>query len=92
MYGINLERRLFDKILYDIDSSDIPQYLLQSVLSPTLWIDTIIDSFLIRQYFLIPNGINEVCGLQTLMFHILLGSFLPGLDHYLEIYMLSILL
>jgi hypothetical protein len=24
MYGTNLERRIFDKILYEVDSSDIP--------------------------------------------------------------------
>jgi hypothetical protein len=24
MYGLNLERRIFDKILYEVDSSDIP--------------------------------------------------------------------
>jgi hypothetical protein len=26
MYGFNLERRIMDKILYEIDSSDIPRY------------------------------------------------------------------
>jgi hypothetical protein len=25
MYGTNLERRIFDKILYEVDSSDIPR-------------------------------------------------------------------
>jgi hypothetical protein len=24
MYGLNLERRILDKILYEVDSSDIP--------------------------------------------------------------------
>jgi hypothetical protein len=24
MFGLSLERRIFDKILYDVDSSDIP--------------------------------------------------------------------
>jgi hypothetical protein len=46
MYGTNLERRIYDKMLYEIDSSDIPRQLfIQSVLSPFLWIGTIIDSF-----------------------------------------------
>jgi hypothetical protein len=26
MYGPNLERRIFDKILYEVDSSDIPRF------------------------------------------------------------------
>jgi hypothetical protein len=27
MYGLNLERRIFDKLLYEVDSSDIPRIL-----------------------------------------------------------------
>jgi hypothetical protein len=34
MYGLNSERRMLDKILYEGDSSDIPQLQLQAVLSP----------------------------------------------------------
>jgi hypothetical protein len=45
---------------------------------------------LIRQVFLIPNGINEFVD-QTLMFHLLLESVLPEFDHYLEIYTFSAL-
>jgi hypothetical protein len=33
MYGFNLERRIFDKMLYELDSSNIPQKSLQSVLT-----------------------------------------------------------
>jgi hypothetical protein len=29
MYGLNLERRIMDKILYEVDSTDIPQLLRQ---------------------------------------------------------------
>jgi hypothetical protein len=43
MYELKLERRVFDNILYENDSSDIPQYLLQPVLAPYLWIPA--DSF-----------------------------------------------
>jgi hypothetical protein len=45
MYESNLERRTIDTILNEVDSSDIPRSLLQSVLSPFLWIGTIIESF-----------------------------------------------
>jgi hypothetical protein len=36
MYGLKLEGRILDKILYDVDSNDVPQKLLQSVLLPFL--------------------------------------------------------
>ena len=36
---------MLDKILYVVGKSDMPLQLLQSVLSPFLWIGTIIDSF-----------------------------------------------
>jgi hypothetical protein len=36
MYGLNREIRKLDKILYEVDSNDIPQQLVQSVLSPLL--------------------------------------------------------
>jgi hypothetical protein len=29
MYGLNLERYIFDKILYEVDSSDIPRKLFR---------------------------------------------------------------
>jgi hypothetical protein len=45
MYGLNRESRILDKIWYEVDSSDIPWKLLRSVLSPFLWISTILDSF-----------------------------------------------
>jgi hypothetical protein len=60
MYGPNLERRIFDKILYDVDNSDIPWQLLQSVLAPFFmnWYNNRLLP-LIRQLFLIPNRITE---------------------------------
>jgi hypothetical protein len=42
--GLNLERKILNNILYEVDNSDITQ-LLQSLLSPFLWIDTIIGFF-----------------------------------------------
>jgi len=36
---------MLDKILYVVGKSDMPLWLLQSVLSPFLWIGTMIDSF-----------------------------------------------
>jgi hypothetical protein len=45
VYGLNLERRIFNNILYEVHCSDFIWYLLQPVLSPILWIGTIIDSF-----------------------------------------------
>ena len=36
---------MLDKILYVVGKSDMPLQLLQSVLSPFLWIGTFIDPF-----------------------------------------------
>ena len=44
-YGVNLESRMLDKILYVVGKSDMRLQLLQSVLSPFLYIDTMINSF-----------------------------------------------
>jgi hypothetical protein len=38
-------RKIFDKILYEVDNSDILWYLLQPVLLPFLWVDTVTHSF-----------------------------------------------
>ena len=40
-----IKSRILDKILYVVGKSDMPLQLLQSVLSPFLWIGTIIDPF-----------------------------------------------
>jgi hypothetical protein len=45
MYGLNFERRILDKILYEADSGDIPLKLLNRVLNPFLGTGKIIDSF-----------------------------------------------
>jgi hypothetical protein len=45
IHVLNLERRILEKIQYEVYNSDIPWWLPPSVLSPLLWIDTIIDSF-----------------------------------------------
>jgi hypothetical protein len=52
-YGVNLESRMLDKILYVLDNIDMPPLLLQSVLSPYR-----IFPFL-RQFLLIPNRNNK---------------------------------
>jgi hypothetical protein len=44
----------------------------------------IIDSFRFRQFFFIPNGVNQF-GSQTVMFHLLLASVLPEFDRSLAI-------
>jgi hypothetical protein len=35
IYGLNLEKRLLDTILYEVDSSDIPRYLLSQIYRPS---------------------------------------------------------
>jgi hypothetical protein len=33
IYELNFESKIFNKMLYEVDSSDIPSYLLQTILS-----------------------------------------------------------
>jgi hypothetical protein len=49
---------------------------------------TLRDSSLIRQFFLIPNIINEFVELLAI-FQFLLESVLPEIDYYLRIYTFS---
>jgi hypothetical protein len=35
---------MFDNVVYEFDKSDMPQQLLDSVLSPLSWTHTMIDS------------------------------------------------
>jgi len=42
-YGVNLDNRKLDTILYIVEKSDVPLYLLQFVVSPFLQIRTVID-------------------------------------------------
>jgi hypothetical protein len=59
MNGLNLERRILDKTVYGVDSSDITQQILVSCISLfENWYINILLS-LIRQFFLIPNEIKE---------------------------------
>jgi hypothetical protein len=55
MYGLNLERRILDKILYDVDSSDIHTVSFIALL--VNWYNNSLLP-LIRQFFLIPNRFN----------------------------------
>jgi hypothetical protein len=55
MYGLNRERRILDKLLYEVDSSDIPRQLLQCFITRLVnWYNNRLLP-LIRQFFLIPN-------------------------------------
>jgi hypothetical protein len=72
IYGLNLERRILYKILYEVDSSDIPWCLLQQVVSMYYskfyhsscnWYNNRLLQ-LIRQFFLIWNRINEFMELR----------------------------
>ena len=55
------DRRMLFRILYVVDKSDMAWQLLQSVLSPFLQIDTLIDSFHCWDILLlIKNGINKI--------------------------------
>ena len=40
-----LDKSMFERILYESDKSEIHLYLLQAILSPFLWIGTIMDQF-----------------------------------------------
>jgi hypothetical protein len=42
-YGVNVDNRMLDKILPEVDKSDKPPQLLQAVLTPFLKIGTMID-------------------------------------------------
>jgi len=44
-YGVNLDSRMLDKILYVVDKCEIPLNIMQSLLSPFLQTRTVIDSF-----------------------------------------------
>ena len=45
VYGINPSSKVLDKILFVIGKCAMHLYLLKSVLSPSFWIGTMIDSF-----------------------------------------------
>jgi hypothetical protein len=82
MKGFNFERT-FNKILYEVDSSHIPQFSVSFIAHFANWYKNRLLP-LLRKFFLIPN--IQVCGLQKLMFHLLLGSVLLEFNHYLDIY------
>jgi hypothetical protein len=44
-FGVNLDIRMLDKILYVVYKSDMPPLLLHSVSSPFLQTGTLIDNF-----------------------------------------------
>ena len=44
-YGLNLDRRMLDKILYVLGKSDMQLKLLQSLISPFFYICSLIESF-----------------------------------------------
>jgi hypothetical protein len=55
----NLEKRISDNILYEVDSSNIPIITTGSFITLFMnWDDNRLLA-LIRQFFLIPNGNNE---------------------------------
>jgi hypothetical protein len=56
MYGTKFERRIFDTILYEVDSM-----IIITVTFVTLFVNWYNNRLLplIRQFFLIPNRINE---------------------------------
>jgi hypothetical protein len=56
MYGPILERGIFNKILYEVDSSDI--ITVSFIALFVNWYNNRLLP-LIRQFFLIPNRINE---------------------------------
>jgi hypothetical protein len=62
-YVLNLKRRIFDKTVYEVDSSVIPHnyysvYLLLCVCVCVNWYNNRLLP-VISQFFLIPNRINE---------------------------------
>jgi hypothetical protein len=60
-YGPDLERRIFfGKILYEVDSSDIPTIII-TVSFVTLFVNWYNYRLLplIRQFFLVPNSTNQ---------------------------------
>jgi hypothetical protein len=64
-YGVNLETRIMDNILYVVGNSDIPLYLRVSFI--TLLISQYNNRFLplLWHFSLIPNGINKFVDLKT---------------------------
>jgi hypothetical protein len=91
MCGVELERRIFDKVVHEVDCYYIPRQLLQTVLSPFLWIGTVIDSF---------HRSGKSSLFRTELKHLfiadsnilfLLESVLTHSDHYLAIYTFSTL-
>jgi len=58
-YGINFYSWMLDKILYVVDKSNMPLWLLQSVSSPFSQTGTMIDSFHSTGNFSIPN--RRIC-------------------------------
>jgi len=43
-YSVNIDRKMLDKFLYVVDTSDMPWKLLHSALSLFLYVGTMIDS------------------------------------------------
>jgi hypothetical protein len=64
-YGLNLERRILDRILYEVDNTDIHSSMITTV----SFIAILVNSYhnrllpLLRQVFLIPNRMNELTDL-----------------------------
>jgi hypothetical protein len=81
---------MLDKSLYEVDNSDVT--IITKLCFITLFANWQNNRFflLIRQFFLIPNRINEFMGSQTVWFvPLLLESVLPECNHYLAIYTLK---
>jgi hypothetical protein len=76
------------KMSYEVESSDIPQYLTVSFI--TLFVNWYYNKLLtlIRQFLFIPNSINEFMAHRDLLPELILPEF----DQCLAIYALSILL
>jgi hypothetical protein len=61
MYGLNLERRIMDKFLYEIDNSDISELII-TVRFVTFFVNWYNNRLLllIRQFFLIPKELMSL--------------------------------
>jgi hypothetical protein len=65
MYGFNPEKIILDKIVYEVDSSDIPRYYTASFITLFVnWYNYRLTP-LIRQFLLIPNKMNEFVNLSN---------------------------
>jgi hypothetical protein len=59
MYGLNLERRILDKILYEVDCSDIPRKLLPALTIYNLKVSH--EKKLLTQ-FITTHYTDNICG------------------------------